>query len=86
MKLIDKGALILHLNDWASSEAPDERTPDEVKEYTQKDVQEAIYQTIRGCMRAVEDAKTVMHINYSPLSPKEKELAATIRKELFDET
>jgi hypothetical protein len=59
MKLIDADKLILHLNDFALQESPDERCPDVVKEYTAKDMQTMIYRTIRDCISAVEEAPKV---------------------------
>ena len=55
--LISRRKLLLHLNDFALAEAPDERTPDVAKEYTAKDMQMMVYRTIRDCMRAIEEMK-----------------------------
>lgn len=50
MKLIDADKLILNLNDWAFSEAPDER-----HEGTERLIRQTRYDTIQECMRAVEE-------------------------------
>lgn len=59
MRLIDADKLSLHLADWAMAEAPDERTPNKVKEYTAKDMQQMIYRTINEAIQAVDRAPTI---------------------------
>lgn len=54
MRAIDADRLYLHLNDWAYAEAPDERHTG-----TEKEIKQAIYETIQGCMKAVEDQPTI---------------------------
>lgn len=54
MRPIDADRLYLHLNDWAYAEAPDERHTG-----TERKIKEAIYETIQGCMQAVEDQPTI---------------------------
>ena len=55
---ISRKKLLMYLNDFALAEAPDERTPDVVKEYTAKDMQMMVYRTIQDCMRAVEEMES----------------------------
>lgn len=55
---ISRKKLLMYLNDYALAEAPDERTPDVVKEYTAKDMQMMVYRTIRDCMRAAEEMES----------------------------
>lgn len=56
MKMIDANALILHLNDWALSEAPDETIDNEVMRYTEHNMRRIVWETIQGAIQAVEES------------------------------
>ncbi len=55
MRLIDAGKLILHLNDYALQEAP--------FGHNDKKYQKEIYETIKECIKAVEDQPTAYDAN-----------------------
>lgn len=52
MRLIDADKLILHLNDYALGEAPDER-----ESAGERRISKATYNTIQNCIKAVENQK-----------------------------
>ena len=53
MRLIDADKLILHLNDYALTEAPDERESE-----GERRISSAVYSAIQCCMKAVEEQPT----------------------------
>ena len=53
MRLIDADKLILHLNDYALTEAPDER-----ESAGERRISSAVYSTIQCCMKTVEEQPT----------------------------
>ena len=55
MRLIDAGKLILHLNDYTLQEAP--------FGHNDKKYQKEIYETIKECIKAVEDQPTAYDAN-----------------------
>ena len=55
MRLIDAGKLILHLNDYALQESP--------FGHNDKKYQKEIYETIKECIKAVEDQPTAYDAN-----------------------
>ena len=53
MRLIDAEKLILHLNDYALTEAPDER-----ESADERRISKAVYNAILNCIKAVEEQMT----------------------------
>lgn len=56
MRLIDADKLILHLNDYALTEAPDER------KCSERRISRIVYSTLQNCMKAVEEQPTVFDV------------------------
>ena len=55
MRLIDADKLILHLNDYALTEAPDGR-----ESAGERRISSAVYSAIQCCMKAVEEQPTAL--------------------------
>lgn len=58
MRLIDADKLILHLNDYALTEAPDER-----ESAGERRISSAVYSIIQNCMEAVEEQPTAFDVD-----------------------
>lgn len=72
MRLVDADKIIMHLADWALAEAPDERTDNKVKKYTEHDLKHKVWETIQWSIQAVEDADSPWKL-LSEEKPKEGE-------------
>lgn len=57
MRLIDADKLILHLNDYALSEAPDER-----ESAGERRISHIVYSILQNCMKAVEEQPTAFDV------------------------
>lgn len=58
MRLIDADKLALYLNDYALTEAPDER-----ESAGERRISNEIYNTIQNCMKAVDNQPTVFDVD-----------------------
>lgn len=56
MRLIDADELIFHLNDYALTEAPDDR-----ESIGERRISKAVYSAIKNCMKAIEGQPTVVN-------------------------
>lgn len=58
MRLIDADKLILHLNDYSLTEAPDER-----ESAGERRISSAVYSIIQNCMKAVDEQPTAFDVD-----------------------
>lgn len=65
MRLIDADKLILHLSDYALTEAPDDR-----ERIGERRISKAVYSAIQNCMKAIEEQPTVVNAQWIPITER----------------